>query len=151
MRNPLWIGAGWGFLTLGIIGAFLPVMPTTCFILAALACSERGNPKFAYYLRAHPRFRPTVIAWERDRAILRKAKIIAIAPLVFAEVLVVATVTSTRLWAIVAATLVTVGFYIVSRTTAQSVIAHGTKTHCLPSSSTPKSDSPRDAMPRVSR
>lgn len=62
---------------LGLIGAFLPIMPTTCFMLLAVWFASRSSPRFAAWIRRHPRFGPTVTAWEAERAIPRHAKWLA--------------------------------------------------------------------------
>ena len=64
-----WNLAGSFFVMLGAIGAALPVMPTTIFLILALACFMRGSPERARRLLAHPRFGPTLRAWQRERAI----------------------------------------------------------------------------------
>ena len=60
--------------SLGVIGAFLPLMPTTCFMLVAVWAGSKGSPRFAAWIRQHPRFGPPLTAWERERAIPRHAK-----------------------------------------------------------------------------
>ena len=59
---------------LGVIGAFLPLMPTTCFMLVAVWAASKGSPRFAGWIRSHPRFGATIVAWESERAIPRHAK-----------------------------------------------------------------------------
>ncbi|WP_458525467.1 YbaN family protein [Onishia taeanensis] len=63
---------------LGVIGAFLPLMPTTCFMLVAVWAGSKGSPRFAAWIRRHPRFGPPLAAWERERAIPRHAKRLAV-------------------------------------------------------------------------
>lgn len=63
---------------LGVIGLFLPLMPTTCFMLLAVWLASRGSPRFAMWIRQHPRFGPSLTAWERERAIPRHAKLLAV-------------------------------------------------------------------------
>ncbi|GEK72769.1 MULTISPECIES: YbaN family protein [Halomonas] len=77
--------AGTSF-ALGVIGAFLPLMPTTCFMLVAVWAASRGSPRFAGWIRAHPRFGPTIVAWESERAIPRHAKWLAGGMLLFSMV-----------------------------------------------------------------
>ena len=38
------------FLVIGIIGIFIPLLPTTPFLLLAAACYFRGSKKFYYWL-----------------------------------------------------------------------------------------------------
>lgn len=64
-------------LILGIIGAFLPVMPTVPFILLTAACWGRASPKFHAWLSNHKYFGPMVKNWEERRAISKKGKYMA--------------------------------------------------------------------------
>ncbi len=69
-----------GFLAvgLGVAGIFLPVLPTTPFMLLAAACFARSSPRFHRWLLAHRAFGPIVGEWERHRAIPWRAKLWAI-------------------------------------------------------------------------
>jgi uncharacterized membrane protein YbaN (DUF454 family) len=62
---------------LGIIGAFLPLLPTTPFLLLAAWAATRGSPELHKWLYEHERFGPTLIAWEEKRAVSREAKWLA--------------------------------------------------------------------------
>ena len=72
-----WIVLGWLFVLLGFIGALLPVMPTTIFLILAAGCFARGSPRLEAWLLGHKRFGPTLVAWRRDGAIGRRAKVMA--------------------------------------------------------------------------
>lgn len=69
--------AGLAFTALGVIGAFLPLMPTTVFLILAAGCFGKSSPKLEAWLVNHPRFGPSVRAWRANKAIPRKAKIAA--------------------------------------------------------------------------
>lgn len=64
-------------MLLGIIGIFLPIMPTVPFVLLAAACFGRASPRFHYWLYQHKYFGPMVRNWEERRAISRKGKYMA--------------------------------------------------------------------------
>lgn len=68
-----------GFLSLvtGIIGIFVPLLPTTVFILIAAWCFMRSSDRFHDWLLGHPVFGPMVINWRRTGAIPPRAKALA--------------------------------------------------------------------------
>lgn len=66
-------------LALGALGAVLPLLPTTPFLLAALACFARSCPPLERWLINHKRLGPPLRDWRRYRAIPAKAKTIAVA------------------------------------------------------------------------
>ncbi len=82
MRRQALVLAGHGFVGLGVIGAFVPVMPTTIFLILAAACYARGNPALHRRLLAHPRFGPLLRDWEEHRAMPPRARLIAVAMVV---------------------------------------------------------------------
>ncbi len=69
---------GWLMVATGIVGAFLPVLPTTPFLLLALWCFSRSSPKLEAWLLTHPRSGPSLRRWRERGAIARKAKIAAV-------------------------------------------------------------------------
>lgn len=54
---------------LGIIGIFLPGLPTTPFILLAAACFARSSPAMHQRLLRNRLFGPLLADWERHRSI----------------------------------------------------------------------------------
>lgn len=68
-------------LGLGILGAFLPVLPTTPFLLLASILFLRGNKNLYDWLMNHPRFGPYISAFLEHKAIPLRVKIIAVSSL----------------------------------------------------------------------
>lgn len=64
-------------LLLGLIGAFLPVMPSTIFLIAAAWCFGRSSPQLEEWLLHHPRFGPTLRQWQEEGAVAPRAKVVA--------------------------------------------------------------------------
>jgi len=62
------------FVALGIVGAFLPVLPTTPFMILAAACFARSSVRLENWLLAHKRFGPTLREWRARGAVPRRAK-----------------------------------------------------------------------------
>ncbi|MFA7305383.1 MAG: YbaN family protein [Hyphomicrobium sp.] len=74
----LFASAGLFFVTLGVAGAFLPVLPTTPFIILAAACFARSSPRLEAWLLSHRVFGPMLRDWRERGAIPRRAKTVAV-------------------------------------------------------------------------
>lgn len=74
----MWVSLGALFLLIGILGLFLPLLPTTPFVLLAAACFARGSQRFHAWLLSHPRFGPLVHDWQAHRSIPLRAKCLAL-------------------------------------------------------------------------
>ena len=72
-----WITLGWIALVLGIIGAFLPLLPTTPFLLLAAWSFSQGSEKLHLWIMTHPKLSPPIIDWQENRAIQRSIKVTA--------------------------------------------------------------------------
>lgn len=70
---------GLAFVALGFIGAFVPVLPTTPFLIVAAACFTRSSRRLENWLLDHPQFGPTLRAWRERGAIPWKAKWMSLA------------------------------------------------------------------------
>jgi uncharacterized membrane protein YbaN (DUF454 family) len=70
--------AGIVALGLGLAGIFLPLLPTTPFVLLAAACFARGSERFHQWLLANRTFGPMVHEWESHRSLPYRTKVSAI-------------------------------------------------------------------------
>lgn len=76
--RSLLIGAGTLCVLLGVIGIFLPLLPTTPFMLLAAACFARSSRRFHDWLLTNRTFGPLIREWEQHRSIPRRTKLTAI-------------------------------------------------------------------------
>ena len=70
--------AGVLLVAVGFVGAFLPILPTTPFLILAAACFARSSRKLEAWLLNHRQFGPALQRWQERGAISRKAKILAL-------------------------------------------------------------------------
>ena len=80
--RPMWqrllcLAAGVLALTTGLVGIFLPLLPTTPFVLLAAFCFSRASSRCERWLVEHPRFGPMVSNWRAHRAMPLRAKQLA--------------------------------------------------------------------------
>lgn len=78
IRNALLIATGALALVLGVIGIFLPVLPTVPFVLLASYCFARSSKRFHSMLIDNPHFGLIIRNYELGRGIPRRIKIRAI-------------------------------------------------------------------------
>lgn len=113
--RTLWIGAGSLSLIAGFVGVFLPLLPTTPFLLLAAFCYAKGSERLHQWLLSHPRFGPDLEAWRLHGAIAARTKIVAMA---FMGATLVASAIAGLVWPILLLQFVVmagVGAFILSR------------------------------------
>jgi uncharacterized membrane protein YbaN (DUF454 family) len=74
LSQIIWNITGVLSLVIGAIGIFLPILPTTPFVLLASACLLRGSPKLHAKLLLHPTFGPIIVNWNQNRSISKPIK-----------------------------------------------------------------------------
>jgi uncharacterized membrane protein YbaN (DUF454 family) len=73
-----WFAAGVAFIGLAVLGAVLPLLPTTIFVILAAGCFARSSPRLEARILAHPRFGPVVRDWRERGAIPPRGKAFAV-------------------------------------------------------------------------
>lgn len=108
-------------LALGVIGIFLPLLPTTPFLLLSAALYFRGSPKLYEWLLAQKHLGPYIRNFRENKAIPLRAKIISVA-LLWATILYCIICVTNALWlrVVLAAVLVGVTAHILSFKTLRS-------------------------------
>lgn len=106
VRLLLW-AVGALSLVLGIIGIFLPVMPTAPFVLLTAACWAKASPRLHRKLLEHPHTGPILRAWEERGAIPRLGKWMGTLGMAFSCIGVSITLAHTPHWWLAAVMSVT--------------------------------------------
>jgi uncharacterized membrane protein YbaN (DUF454 family) len=69
---------GFVFLGTAILGVFLPLLPTTPFVLLAAACFARSSEKWHQWMLRNKTFGPMIRDWEQNRCIPCRIKLVAV-------------------------------------------------------------------------
>jgi len=118
LQRAIYLVLGLLFFVTGVIGVFLPVLPTTPFMLLALWAFSNSSQRLHDYVWHHKRYGPMVRAWNKYGAIPRSAKISAVS-IMGASAVFVVFFSGAPLWAIASAlTFMGVGAtYLLTRPT----------------------------------
>ncbi len=103
------------FVALGAVGAVLPVLPTTPFLIVAAWAAGKSSPELRRRLREHSTYGPALVAWQDHRVISRRAKLMSLSLMALSWVIVWLTVTTWWVPLLVAVTLASVGLYLATR------------------------------------
>lgn len=75
MKKYIFIGLGFLFFGLGAVGAVVPVLPTTPFLLLAAGCFTRGSDRFNRWFTATKLYKTHAADFLEHRSMTLKAKI----------------------------------------------------------------------------
>ncbi len=76
-KTWLWLALGHLAFAVGVVGIFVPLLPTAPFVIVAAYCYSKGSKRFEAWIINHPKLGPAVILWRSHRMIPLKAKIFA--------------------------------------------------------------------------
>ena len=74
IRRLFYLLAGGLSLVLAVLGVFLPLLPTTPFLILAAFCFSRSSRRLHQWLLNQPTFGPMILDWERHGVIRRRTK-----------------------------------------------------------------------------
>lgn len=113
--SHIYIGLGWLTIGLGVVGIFLPLLPTTPFMLLAAWFFAKGSPRLHDWICNHPRFGGPIRDWNNHGVISRRAKCMAM--LAFFVVIAVSLIFVESRWVVMVQVLVAVpvSLFILSR------------------------------------
>ncbi len=89
--KPILIICGAISLILGLIGAVLPVLPTTPFIILAAYCFSKGSKRLHIWLTSLPYCGRVILDWEKNKVIRPHIKLYAVS-------LLITSITATCIW-----------------------------------------------------
>ena len=81
LLRPLLLVLGTLFVILGVVGMFLPILPTTPFLLLAAACYARSSDRFLHWLLNNRLFGAYVRNYREGRGMPRSTKILTLVAL----------------------------------------------------------------------
>ncbi len=73
----LWLVLAWLCFGLGFIGAFIPVLPTTPFLILSAFLFSKSSPRLHAWILSLPIAGPGIRDWKHNRVIRPRAKILA--------------------------------------------------------------------------
>lgn len=103
------------FTALALVGVVVPGLPTFPFLLLAAWAAARGSKRLHDWLYEHPRFGAALIDWERERAVSRRSKILAVALMAASWLIMLWRTENAWIPAALAALFLVVGTYVVRR------------------------------------
>ncbi len=81
-KKIIYLSFGIAFVLMAIIGIFLPLIPTTPFLLLSAYCFSRSSEKYYQWLLNHRIFGPIITDWNKYGVVSVKSKIIAVSMII---------------------------------------------------------------------
>lgn len=116
----IFILSGFFSAGLGILGAVLPVMPSTCFFILAAYFFGRSSPRIESWFLNHPKIGPAIQSWRCYRAMSSGAKMAALMGMTIGQVFLIVTWPSYWLVGVGTLFIIVSAWYVISRPNSDS-------------------------------
>ena len=103
------------FVLIGVAGVFLPILPTTPFIICAAWCFLKSSKKAYVWIYSHSIFSGPLKNWEENRSISKSAKLVSLTTIAFSAIYTHLAIDSLWVRYLVLFTLTLVSLFIVTR------------------------------------
>lgn len=105
-------------VVVGVIGIFVPGLPTTVFLLIAAWGFSKSSERLQLWLWRHPKLGPPIRNWYGHRVIPPKAKLLAVGMMTLSVIYVAYVVPSAWAWPVMGLVLAPVAVYVLTRASA---------------------------------
>lgn len=116
--KPLYFILAWVSFILGIIGAFLPVIPTTPFLILSAFLFSKSSERFHRWILGLPIAGPAIKDWRETRSIRLRAKVTCASMITMSLMLIWWRPLPLLLQLLVSGILVSVGTFVMTRKSA---------------------------------
>jgi uncharacterized membrane protein YbaN (DUF454 family) len=118
-RRAIYLGLGIFMLAIGIVGVWLPLIPTTGPVLLAAWCFARSSERFDQWMLNHRVFGPIVRDWRSGAGFTVRAKVIA--------VIALAVTFGVSIWFVRSNLAVVIGLVVLALALAVFIVSRPTK------------------------
>ena len=123
IKKSFYLSIGVTSLALGILGVFIPLLPTTCFLIFAAWAFSKSSKQLHDMLYSHKTFGPILQNWHENKSIPRNAKTFAVGSIFFSGAISYYLLQNQIvLQLIVVITLIIVASYLIRLPTAHQIL-----------------------------
>lgn len=110
------------FSAIGILGAILPLLPSTCFFIIAAYYFGMSSERLEKVLLNHPRIGPVILSWRNYKAIPKFGKIMACCGMSVSALIMIFSPTPIYVKIGVLLGLIGCAWYVVSRPSLEDIV-----------------------------
>lgn len=110
-----WRTVGMASMVIGVINAFIPLLPTTVFLLIGVWAYGKGDPAMRERLLHHPRYGRGLRLWIENRQITRRGKLAAVGGIALSAAVTAATLGPRPVMWVIVTGLAGLSLYLATR------------------------------------